>query len=131
VSRGILALAAALLATAAAGAEPRIDYVLQCQGCHMEDGRGLPPEVPTLRDTPGRLVATQAGREYLVRVPGVAQAPITDAELAAVLNWMLVEFSAGTLPRDFAPYRVDEVARLRSRVLGDPQRFRREHLPPP
>jgi mono/diheme cytochrome c family protein len=111
------------------GADARVDYILQCAGCHMQDGRGLPPEVPSLVDTPGRMLATAAGREYLVRVPGVAQAPIGDAELAAVLNWMLREFSASTLPREFAPYAAREVAALRRDVLGDPQRYRREHWP--
>lgn len=114
---------------AAVQADARVDYILQCAGCHMQDGRGLPPEVPGLLDAPGRMLAVPAGREYLVRVPGVAQAPLDDAELAGVLNWMLQEFSAATLPADFAPYGPREVGALRRDVLGDPQRFRREHWP--
>lgn len=122
------ALAALLLAGVAA-ADPRIDYLLQCAGCHRVDGTGLPPEVPSLVNTPGKLVATPAGREYLVRVPGAAQAPLSDAELAAVVNWVLREFNAATLPEDFAPLSTREVAKARRKVLADPHRFREQHWP--
>lgn len=95
----------------------------------MQDGRGLPPEVPSLHDLPAAMLASAEGRGYLVRVPGVAQAPLTDAELAGVLNWMLDSFSASTRPEGFRPYVAGEVAQRRRDVLGDPQRFRREHWP--
>ena len=42
---------------AIAGAEPltdvRANYLFSCRGCHLADGRGVPPDVPTLRDTLG------------------------------------------------------------------------------
>ena len=41
----------------------------------------------------GSLLATPAGRAYLVRVPGVAQAPLDDERLAALLNWVSRELS--------------------------------------
>lgn len=124
-----LLLAAALGIASLAQADPRLDYLLHCSGCHMPDGSGLSPAVPTLHDVPGRLLAIREGRSYLVRVPGVAQAPLDDRRLAEVLNWMLREFSSSTLPRDFKPLTVAEVARARSKLLADPLRFRKTYWP--
>ena len=52
----------------------RFDYLLHCSGCHLPDGTGAPPEVPSLRGPMGALVATAEGRDYIARVPEVAQA---------------------------------------------------------
>ncbi|HXZ85471.1 MAG TPA: hypothetical protein VEI82_08275, partial [Myxococcota bacterium] len=84
------ALAAALLAASApahAGFTPEVDYALHCQGCHLADGRATPGSVPALMGTVARLARVPGGRDYMARVPGVAQAPLGDAELAALLNW--------------------------------------------
>lgn len=102
----------------------RYDYLLHCSGCHRVDGAGAPPEVPTLRGPVGRLLATAEGRAYVVRVPEVAQSPLGDAALARLLNWMLREFNADTLPKGFRPMQADEVAAARRRVLADPLRAR-------
>ena len=115
---------ALLVAGRPAPADPRVDYLLHCSGCHMPDGSGYSPVVPTLHDIPGRLGARPEGRDYLVRVPGVAQAPLDDRRLTEVLNWVLREFSGATLPRKFEPLTVDEVSRARSRLLADPLRYR-------
>lgn len=102
----------------------RIDYLLHCSGCHRPDGAGAPPEVPSLRGPIGLIVGTAEGREYVARVPEAAQAPLTDGELARVLNWMLREFSAHTLPEGFRPLDAGEVGAARGRVLADPLRER-------
>ena len=117
-------LLAALTTTAAADDEARTNYLLHCRGCHMPNGAGVPPYVPTLIDELGRIVATPKGREYVVRVPGVSQANLSDADLAVVLNWVLTEFNAETLPRDFTPYSASEVAAARAKVLPDPLGYR-------
>lgn len=118
-----------LLAAAPVAAEdPKISYWLHCAGCHRLDGSSAPPEVPTLLGEPGRIAALPGGREYLARVPGVAQAGIDDAELADVLNYVLETFSAATLPAGFAAYSPAEVGRLRRQVLEDPLRHRSEIL---
>ncbi len=117
------------MAVPLAQADPRVDYLLHCSGCHMPDGSGLAPVVPTLHEVIGRIVAAPEGRSYLVRVPGVAQAPISDRKLTAVLNWVLNEFSRATLPEDFEPLSITEVARARKQVLADPLKFRRSHWP--
>ena len=88
----IASLTLALGGASAASAEtPQILYMLQCQGCHLADGTGAPGAVPSLEGM-GRFLSVPGGREYLVRVPGSAQSPLSDLELAEVLNWMLREF---------------------------------------
>lgn len=74
-------------------------------------------------------MSSPAGRDYVARVPGAAQAPLSNEALAAVLNWLLLEFNGATLPADFQALRPAEVARSRSRVLADPVRLRNELWP--
>ena len=109
--------------TAADGAA-RVDYLLHCSGCHRPDGAGAPPEVPSLRGPIGEIVGTPTGRDYVARVPEAAQAPLDDEDLARVLNWMLREFSAATLPAGFRPLDAQEVGAARKRILADPLRAR-------
>jgi len=126
----VLVLAA--LAAGGAGAQPisgpRLDYVLQCMGCHLEDGSGAPGRVPTLAGV-GRFLRVPGGRDYLVRVPGVAHAPLDDAALAALLNWMLARFdpAAASAP-GFVAFGAAEVARLRAVPLADATAQRRALL---
>ncbi len=102
-----------------------LDYALNCQGCHRADGVGTPGSVPALAGSVGRFTRVAGGREYLARVPGVAQAPLDDAGVAAVLNWMLARFGGADVPQDFAPYTADEVGRLRRSPLTDVDGVRR------
>jgi mono/diheme cytochrome c family protein len=106
----------------------RANYLLACRGCHLADGSGVPPEVPSLRNTLGPLAATAEGRDYLVRVPAVLQSRLSDARLAEVLNWVLTEFNADTLPGDFKPLTASEVAAARKQILADPIGYRRARL---
>jgi mono/diheme cytochrome c family protein len=108
-----LGLAVAIAANAAP--PPGEDYVLHCSGCHHADGAGVPGIVPPLSGL-APFLATPAGRAYLVRVPGVAQAPLDDDRLAALLNWVLREMS-GAQPDP--AYEAREVAALRARPLRD------------
>jgi len=77
----------------------------------------------------GRMVATAEGREYLYRVPGAAQAQVDDARLAGIINWILQEFNADTLPADFTPVTAAEISEGRPNILADPLRFRKEFFP--
>ena len=95
----------------------------------MPDGSGLKNVVPDLHGTMGRMAAEPVGREYLVRVPGASQAPISDEKLTEVINWMLTEFSSETLSENFKPLTVKEVSRARVQLLADPLRYRAEHFP--
>ena len=109
------------------GASPRINYLLYCTGCHAVDGAGKPPNVPTLRDELGRMISVPEMRSYLVRIPGASQAPISDAELTDVINWLLHEFNSETLPANFVEYTEEEVSSARSNILADPLKYRAEH----
>ena len=121
ITLGVLLLSGVV--DAAGDAQAR--YLLHCRGCHLANGTGVPPDVPTLVDEIGRLVATPVGREYVVRVPGVSQSALNDEGLASVLNWILETFNADTLPADFRPYSTGEIAEARKKVLADPLRYRR------
>ena len=127
--REVLAGSILLAIAATASADPRGDYLLHCAGCHLADGRGNPPSVPSLAGPLGVIVSSREGRDYLARVPGAAQAPISDDALAAVLNWVLLQFNAAKLPRDFKPLRASEIAHSRARVLTDPLKLRRKLWP--
>jgi hypothetical protein len=89
--------------------------------------------VPALAGSLARFTRVAGGRAYLVRVPGVAQAPLDDVALAALLNWVLRRFDPDSLVADFSPYQAAEVGRLRRRPLVDVeaerQRLIEETLP--
>jgi mono/diheme cytochrome c family protein len=118
-----LALAAAGAAPALAVDGPELDYMLHCQGCHLPDGSGSPGAVPTLRGV-GRFLATSRGREYLIRVPGSAQSPLSDAELAALLDWIVARFDPETAAAGFRRFDAAEVARWRRPPLAEVEALR-------
>lgn len=122
-SSGLICLAASALVQPVV-ADPRADFLLHCGGCHLPDGSGAPPEVPTLRGELGWIAMSRDGRDYLVRVPGASQSPLSDEDLAAVVNWILFEFNADTIGDDFRPLSAREVNRARKRVLMDPRKYR-------
>jgi hypothetical protein len=62
------------------------------------------------------LLDAEGGRAYLGRVPGVAQAPLSDARLARLLNWVLAHYSDRA---PAPPYSAAEVAALRQTPLRD------------
>lgn len=99
---------------------PEHDYLLHCSGCHLADGRGAPDSVPSLQGLDRFLASTQ-GRAYLIRAPGVAQAPIDDARLAALMNWVVVELGGATSSPE---YTASEVAQWRNEPLRDPTEVR-------
>ena len=120
----LVAAVALTCKTAAAEYTTPVAYLLHCGGCHLPDARGNPPQVPDLRETLGRIVALPGGRDYLVRVPGASQAPVSDQKLADIVNWVLENFNANTLPADFEPLTREEVSRSRKNVLADPLKHR-------
>ncbi len=126
----ILLLIMMLLSSNVLAASPRINYLLYCSGCHRVNGEGKPPNVPTLRGELGRMVSVKEMRSYLVRIPGASQAPINDAELAEVVNWLLQEYNADTLPVGFERYTREEVTEARKNVLADPLRYRARYWKP-
>jgi len=110
----VLALLVGSLAAAAA-ASPEQDYTLQCQGCHGADGAGVPGLVPGLAEV-GGLLATAEGRARLLAVPGVRQASLSDARLAALLGWVANTFAPPGARPAFAPLSAEEVGRYRGTI---------------
>ena len=109
------ALAAAVVADAAlaqpAITSPRSLYVLHCAGCHGMDASGVPGQgVPSMRGNLGLFMQVPEGRAFLLQVPGVNNAGLTDAQIALVTNWMVQTFSADTAPSGWAAYTAAEVA---------------------
>lgn len=93
------------------------NWTLNCQGCHRPDGSGSAGTTPSLKGTTARFLAVPQGREYLNRVPGVATSPLSDADLAEVMNWMLWRFDEEHVPPGFSPFTAAEVGQLRRRPL--------------
>jgi len=104
---------------------PQMNYILQCQGCHLADGSGMRGKVPDLRGKLGLIAQLPEGRAYIGRVPGVANAHLTDAQLARLLNWLVP--AMGPAPKRFAPYSAAEVGTLRRNRLQE-IRAVREHI---
>jgi hypothetical protein len=52
-------------------------------------------------------------------VPGSANSPLNDAELAEVLNWVLITMSQPQLPDRFTPFTATEVSQFRQQPLND------------
>ena len=96
----------------------RVNYMLNCQGCHLPDGDGV-GDIPRMKGFVGNFLRVPGGREFVVQVPGSANAALDDDALAELLNWMLVEISASELPENFAPYTAQEVGRHRAQPLSD------------
>jgi mono/diheme cytochrome c family protein len=93
------------------------NWTLNCQGCHRLDGGGSDATAPGIAGTVAKFLRVPGGREYLIRVPGVATSPLSDADLAEVVNWMLWRFDKEHVPASFRPYTAAEVAPLRARPL--------------
>lgn len=106
----------------------RQNWILSCQGCHRADATGTPQTTPTMAGFVGNFLKVPGGREYLAQVPGVATANLSDAQLAEVLNWLLVRFDPANIPADFTPYTSAEVGRLRQAPLRVDAPAVRAHL---
>lgn len=106
---------------------PRMNFILHCQGCHLPDGSGMAGKVPALRGQLARFLQAPGGREYIVQVPGVSTSKLTDSDVAALMNWLVVEMGP-EVPADFRPYSTAEVTALRARWLTRPAPVRAELL---
>jgi mono/diheme cytochrome c family protein len=119
----ILPLAAAATAAGDAnlarnGRSPRVNYMTECQGCHLPDGSGMPGRVPSMKGELRHFFTVEGGRAFLVQVPGSANSKLSDADLADLLNWLAVGIG-GTPQEQFHPYTPEEVARYRAKRLVD------------
>ncbi|MDP3749566.1 MAG: cytochrome c [Phenylobacterium sp.] len=113
----VLLLALTLASPAAAGT-PQVNYMLNCQGCHLPDGRGVPGRVPDMRGQLGELLRAPGGRAFIVQVPGTSNSKLSDADIAELLNWLIPRMQPG-LQGPLAPYSAGEVSALRAVRLKD------------
>lgn len=127
---------AAFLADAAAAPLPgvanepraRMNWMLHCQGCHQAEAKGSEAaRTPAMAGGVARFLSVEGGREYLTRVPGVANAGLPDDQLAELLNWTLATFDAEHMPSAFSPYSADDVAAGRKApLISEAARMREE-----
>jgi len=120
-----LVLTVALMPVASADDHrARVNYMINCQGCHLPEAVGFAGKVPRMKDFVGYFLHSQEGREFVIRVPGVATARLPDDELAELMNWLLLTHSAAQLPQPFVPFSTEEVAALRPDLEADPETTR-------
>lgn len=117
--RWLISIAVLTLAAPARATPPDQLYTLNCWGCHQPRAEGIPKSVPRLANSMGYFVRIPEGRAYLAEVPGVSTAPLSDEEIAQVLNWMLLTFSRPQLPEHFVPYTAAEIRNCRMHKLVD------------
>jgi mono/diheme cytochrome c family protein len=102
-----------------------------CQGCHQANGAGIPGSFPPLAKHVPAILAAPGGRDYLplvvlgglqgsIQVEGVAYstpmpafASLSDAQVAAVLNYIATSWGNAALLKDFKPYTAEEIKALR------------------
>lgn len=132
----LLALAGLAAAGPAVAADDGATIYKRCAACHLANGAGVPGAFPPLKADVRTLAGTAAGRRYLalVVIRGVsgpitvegkpyrgmmpAQAGLTDAQVAAVLNHVVRGGSAKAFtPREIAGYRAGSAA-LNSAAVG-------------
>ena len=95
-------------------------YLLHCSGCHGTDGVGSRiGRVPPFPEMIGPIARAAGGRAYLVHVPGMADAALSDGDTAEVLNYVLAEWAAGRADTDVAPYSAQEVHDIRKQRIDD------------
>ena len=114
---GVAAIALSLAVNAASAYQPLVNYQLRCMGCHLADGSGQPGRVPSIRRSLVLFSASPERRDYVIRVPGVAQSPLSDEDTAALLNWMARNLSDLKVPPSFVDYSEAEIHRFRDRPL--------------
>lgn len=101
------------VATPACAESPQNLYTLNCWGCHRANGEGVAGTAPPLINA-ADFLKLSGGREYLIRVPGVSQSMLNDADTAVVMNWILETFSKGRVPTDFQPFTAAEIHHARA-----------------
>jgi len=107
---------------------PRATYLGRCGGCHGVDGHSADGLVPDLKDSAGYFLCDEETRGYAARLPNVAFSQISDADLAAMLNYVMFDLGGKSAPAGAAAYTAVEMGRLRRQPLTitDLKAYRRE-----
>jgi hypothetical protein len=76
--------------------------------------------VPTLQGQVGYFLCIPEGRDYLIRLPSVATAPISNEALADLMNFVVFDLGGPTgLDAGSRRYTEQEVSSIRERPLKD------------
>lgn len=104
-------------------------YVQHCAGCHGFEGAGQPAfGVPAMRDVVGYFMRSEEGRAYLVQVPGVNNAGLSDAQIAELTNWLVRTLGGASLPARWRAFDAAELPALRAARPADLAAARRRIL---
>ena len=117
-----LSLAAPVLSSQEYSAS--VNYQLRCAGCHGQDGMGVPAGgIPPFPKYVDGFFSTENSRLYLMHVPGINGASLTDREIAAVMNYVGERWGE---PGARKPFTAEEVTALRARPVEDVVALRRD-----
>lgn len=102
-----------------------VNYQLRCAGCHGQDGMGVTdggiPPFPGFIDG---FFQHEPSRLYLMHVPGINSASLSDKEIAEVMNYVGERWGQADAER--TPFTAEEVNRLRHLPVEDLIKLRRE-----
>ncbi len=82
--------------------------------------------IPQFRNFVGAFASDEAGRTYVLHVPGVSSADLSNAEIADVMNYIMKTWGGTSLRSDFVEFTADEVAVRRAQPVADVVLLRRE-----
>lgn len=89
-----------------------VNYQLRCAGCHGQDGMGVPAGgIPPFPGFVDGFFTTETSRLYLMHVPGINGASLTDGEIAAVMNYVGDRWGE---PGARKPFTREEVTAMRA-----------------
>ena len=88
--------------------------------------KGCPARFRLWRTRSAASCAPPAGRDYLLRVPGAANSALSDAQLAAVLNWLAQQLIPRNSRADVPKFTAAEVTASRHAPLASVLATRRE-----
>ncbi len=94
-------------------------YVLNCQGCHGARGEVAGGDIQPLAYAFREFTRTARGRAYLMRVPGIATAPIADGPLTELLNYLANLWRSDTAGHAIPQFNAADVGKLRRKPLVD------------
>jgi len=116
------ALVTVALTAAATERSPRANYILRCAGCHGIEGAGtVKGGVPSFHGSVSDLANDDAGRTYVLNVPGVLGSSLADSEIAAVMTYVVERWGGEPAP----PFSPEEVALRRAEPVADIVALRR------
>jgi len=103
-------------------------FTQHCSGCHGLNGNGgsATSGIPSFRDFIGAFADDEAGRTYVLHVPGVVNTNLDDEVIASVMNYVMTTWGGTSLPRDYRAFTKDEVAVRRQYAVADVVALRRE-----